>query len=43
MRLELIVEIWPMLDESEWPENEELIDRIGQSGGDGAHYAAVKL
>ena len=36
------VEGWPMLDESDWPENEERIDQIGQNGGDGAHYAAVK-
>ena len=37
------IESRPMLDESEWPENEERIDQIGQNGGDGAHYAAVKL
>jgi hypothetical protein len=33
---------WPMLDESEWPDDESRIDHIGQNGGDGAHFAAVK-
>ena len=37
------IESRPMLDESEWPDDESRIDHIGQNGGDGAHYAAVKL
>ena len=37
------IESRPMLDESEWPDDESRIDQIGQNGGDGAHYAAVKL
>ena len=37
------IESQPMLDESEWPDDESRIDQIGQNGGDGAHYAAVKL
>ena len=36
------IESRPMLDESEWPDDESSIDQIGQNGGDGAHYAAVK-
>ena len=37
------IESRPMLDESEWPDDESRIDHIGQNGGDGAHYTEVKL